>query len=122
MYLEMSEKLRLKLKIDIAGLHTKVHLKKKTTLPRQHGTGFSILKKIQNTFGNDRTYTLVLEPSSGLINIVNIYGPTLASEQHTKDHFYDELHYVVSGIPGYEKYLQGDFNARVGIDSNLWPV
>ena len=56
------------------------------------------------------------------MNILSVYAPTLCSSAETKDEFYEELESTIREIPATEHlYLLGDFNARVGADSNSWP-
>ncbi len=65
----------------------------------------------------------ILSPSSGPVNILSIYAPTLCSSAETKDNFYEELETTIKEIPTTEHlFLLGDFNARIGADHNSWPL
>jgi len=95
--------------------------------PRQHGVGFAVkntlLPSIQPpSGGSERILSLRLSTSSGPVNILSIYAPTLCSSSETKDQFYDELDAAISNIKASEQiYLLGDFNARVGSNYDAWP-
>ena len=53
---------------------------------------------------------------------ISAYGPTLAAEEEIKDQFYGSLHEALSRISSSDKLLLlGDFNARVGMNSEIWP-
>ncbi len=72
--------------------------------------------------GTPRILSLRLSTSSGPVNILSIYAPTLCSSAETKDKFYDELETTIKEIPTTEHlFLLGDFNARIGADHNSWP-
>ncbi len=72
--------------------------------------------------GTPRILSLHLSTSSGPVNILSIYAPTLCSSAETKDTFYDELETTIKEIPTTEHlFLLGDFNARIGADHNSWP-
>uniref|UniRef100_A0A803TFN5 Endonuclease/exonuclease/phosphatase domain-containing protein n=1 Tax=Anolis carolinensis TaxID=28377 RepID=A0A803TFN5_ANOCA len=50
------------------------------------------------------------------------YAPTLDADEDIKENFYCQLDTVLLEIPKEDKIiLLGDFNARVGRDSDLWP-
>lgn len=60
-------------------------------------------------------FSIQLSTSSGSVNILNIYSPTLCFSDETKDEFYKDLETTVSEIPDREHlYMLGDFNAGVG--------
>ena len=64
---------------------------------------------------------MCLQTRSGNVNIISAYAPTLDADSEVKDRFYDELSQVVSRIQSEEEMsLLGDFNARVGRDSDSW--
>ncbi|XP_062614292.1 uncharacterized protein LOC134276017 [Saccostrea cucullata] len=72
--------------------------------------------------GTPRILSLRLSTSSGHVNILSIYAPTLSSTVETKDTFYEALETTIREIPSTEQvYLLGDFNARVGTDQEAWP-
>ncbi|XP_062615832.1 uncharacterized protein LOC134277519 [Saccostrea cucullata] len=72
--------------------------------------------------GTPRILSLRLSTSSGHVNILSIYAPTLSSTVETKDTFYEVLETTIREIPTTEQvYLLGDLNARVGTDQEAWP-
>ena len=92
---------------------------------RLHGVGFavrnSLLSTIQPpTVGTERILSLRLSTSTGFVNIMSIYAPTLCFSPEAKDQFYEDLDAVVGMVPESEP-LFGDFNARVGGDHKSWP-
>lgn len=94
--------------------------------PRIHGVGFAIKNSLLQmiappTGGSERILSLTLSTSSGKVNILSIYAPTLCSPQETKDQFYENLDSEIRKIPVSEHIvLLGDFNARVGSDHDSW--
>ena len=53
--------------------------------------------------------------------ILSCYAPTLDSDDDQKDIFYEQLQRALSEIRKEDKIiLLGDFNARVGTDSEIW--
>ncbi|XP_076036407.1 uncharacterized protein LOC143022192 [Oratosquilla oratoria] len=53
--------------------------------------------------------------------LLSVYGPTLPSEEHIKDTFYNCLHETLQNIPPRDMILLlGDLNARVGSSHHLW--
>ena len=95
--------------------------------PRIHGVGLavknSLLPEIEPpSKGTPRILLLRLSSSSGPVNILSIYAPTLSSSVEAKDEFYEELESTIKAIPPTEElYLLGDFNARIGADHDSWP-
>ena len=72
--------------------------------------------------GTKRLLSLRLHTSTGLVNLISVYAPTLGATNDTKDEFYDQLDSYISRIPKEEHLvLLGDFNARVGADYDSWP-
>ena len=72
--------------------------------------------------GTERLLSLRLHTSTGLVNLISVYAPTLGATNDTKDEFYDQLDSFISRIPKEEQLiLLGDFNARVGADCDSWP-
>ena len=94
---------------------------------RIHGVGFAVRNSILTSVeppskGTPRILSLRLSTSSGLVNILSIYAPTLCSPAEAKDEFYEELENTVREIPETEHlFMLGDFNARTGDDYNSWP-
>ncbi|XP_071956845.1 craniofacial development protein 2-like [Antedon mediterranea] len=95
--------------------------------PRLHGVGFAVRNSLVASVeppskGTARILSLRLSTSSGTVNILSIYAPTLCSTPESKDEFYEELDSAIRGISDTEHlYLLGDFNARVGSDHYSWP-
>ncbi|XP_064115187.1 uncharacterized protein LOC135221312 [Macrobrachium nipponense] len=53
--------------------------------------------------------------------VISAYAPTLLAEDQTKELFYAALDTVLTAIPNEDKViLLGNFNARVGRDSDIW--
>jgi len=96
--------------------------------PRIHGVGFAIrstlLCRIPETpvAVSERLMTLRIPLiKDRFMTLISAYAPTLVSEDSAKDRFYDDLHAVLRSVPRSDKlFLLGDFNARVGADSELW--
>ena len=94
---------------------------------RLHGVGFAVRNSLLSSMeapskGTERIISLRFLCSSGSVNIICAYAPTLTSPPETKDAFYDQLDAKIKSIPlDEELYLLGDFNARVGSDRNSWP-
>ena len=60
---------------------------------------------------------------AGPVNLMSIYAPTLCSTPESQDQFYEELHAAISRIPKTEQlFLLEDFNARVDVDHEAWPI
>ena len=95
---------------------------------REHGVGFAVrntlLRSINTPIeGNERILSLQLHSSTGPVNLISAYAPTLTSAAEAKDKFYDDLSTAIEKIPEQEPLLiLGDFNARVGADHNSWPT
>lgn len=96
--------------------------------PRQHGVGFAVRNSLLPTTetptgGSERFLALRMKTSTGFVNFLSVYAPTLTSSPEAKDQFYEALEETVSQIPRSESlYLLGDFNARVGSDWQAWPT
>ncbi|KAK2158016.1 hypothetical protein NP493_1829g00003 [Ridgeia piscesae] len=55
--------------------------------------------------------------------IIIMYAPTMTNPDENKEAFYNQLACVLSGIPRTEQLLLiGDFNRRLGRDSDKWPL
>jgi len=95
---------------------------------RQSGVGFMITNNIAKklhalpTGHSDRIMSLRL-PLQGdkSATLVSVYSPTLQADSAVKEAFYGDLHTVITRIDPKDKLIiLGDFNARVGRDSQLW--
>ena len=65
--------------------------------------------------GTEMINSLRLNTMTGFTKLVCCYAPTLQATPEVKDLFYERLNYVIKDIPNTDdKYLIGDFNARVG--------
>lgn len=95
--------------------------------PRLHGVGFAVKNSllpmiVPPTGGSERILSLCLSTSSGMVNVISAYAPTLCSPQEMKDQFYEDLDNIINKIPETEHIiLLGDFNARVGAEHSSWP-
>ncbi|CAE1327771.1 unnamed protein product [Acanthosepion pharaonis] len=95
--------------------------------PRQHGVGFAVRNSLipaiePSTGGSERILTLRLSTSTGFVNVLCIYAPTLCATPEVRDQFYEALDETISRNPNTEGLcLRGDFNARVGADCDSWP-
>ena len=95
---------------------------------RELGVGFAVRNSLLSmieppTGGSERILTLRLSTSSGPVNIVTAYAPTLYSNPDVKDQFYNALDHTIGMLtPSEHIYLLGDFNARVGAEHNTWPT
>ena len=72
---------------------------------------------------NDRLMMLRL-PLKGKTNLtlISAYAPTMCYNQEQKEQFYQSLTQLLHSVPKDDKLLLlGDFNARVGRDSQSWP-
>ena len=84
----------------------------------------NIAKKLQAlpTGHSDRIMSLRL-PLQGdkSATLVSVYSPTLQADSAVKEAFYGDLHTVITRIDPKDKLIiLGDFNARVGRDSQPW--
>ena len=95
---------------------------------REHGVGFAVRSHLLQmitlpTEGTEMMLTLCLSSEQGTANILCIYAPTMSVSPETKDKFYEDLNTAVRNIPSNELLLLlRDFNARVGIDRDIWPT
>uniref|UniRef100_H2ZW08 Endonuclease/exonuclease/phosphatase domain-containing protein n=1 Tax=Latimeria chalumnae TaxID=7897 RepID=H2ZW08_LATCH len=95
---------------------------------RVHGVGFAIKNQIVSQMTeipagiNERFMTLRLQlANNSSATVISAYAPTLAAEEEQKEQFYADLDEILTIIPKEDKIiLLGDFNVRVGWDSNMW--
>uniref|UniRef100_H3BF20 Endonuclease/exonuclease/phosphatase domain-containing protein n=1 Tax=Latimeria chalumnae TaxID=7897 RepID=H3BF20_LATCH len=95
---------------------------------RVHGIGFAIKNQIASQMTefpagiNERLMTLCLQlANNSFATVISAYAPTLAAEEEQKEQFYADLDEILTIILKEDKIiLLGDFNARVGRDSNMW--
>ena len=91
---------------------------------RELGVGFAVRNSFLSmteppTGGSERIITLRLSTSSGPVNIVTAYAPTLYSNPDVKDQFYNCLDHTIGMLmPSEHIYLLCDFNARIGAEYN----
>ena len=97
--------------------------------PRSHGVGFAIRNTLLRKLGEQKPHGISPRLShmkiklqhNRVANLISAYAPTLDSSDETKDEFYEELGTLLCSIPLNQKIiLLGDFNARVGTDTNAW--
>ena len=97
---------------------------------REAGVGFAIKKDMVSALTemprpiSDRIMTMRLPlMKDNYATIVNVYAPTMANPDENKEAFYNELANTLRQIPQKDKLLlMGDFNARIGRDSDKWPL
>ena len=94
---------------------------------RREGVGIVLSKKMKNALicyspVSERIMTARLHSKHINISVTVVYAPTEDAESTIKDAFYRELNDVQSGLPTHDiKLVLGDFNARVGRDSDAHP-
>ena len=92
-----------------------------------HGVGFAVRNSLLSSIeppseGTARLLSLRLTTTSGPVNIMSVYAPTLSSSAEARDEFYEELENAIKKFPANEHlFLLGDFNARIGSDHASWP-
>ena len=95
---------------------------------RELGVSFAVRNSLLSMIeppngGSERILTFQLSTSSGPVNIVTAYAPTLYLNPDVKDQFYNILDHTIGMLtPSEHIYLLGDFNARVGAECNIWPT
>ncbi|CAH1249728.1 Hypp8672 [Branchiostoma lanceolatum] len=95
---------------------------------RLSGVGFmiqnTIAAKLENlpTGHSDRIMSMRLPlRKKQYITLFSVYAPTLQADPADKDKFYSDLRNLVRSTPADDKVIiLGDFNARVGRDSEAW--
>jgi hypothetical protein len=95
--------------------------------PRQAGVGFAIktphLKLLDSLPQaiNERLMTLRLHLTDGYVTIISAYAPTMSYSPEAKECFYEDLERAIRSTPHTDKLIVlGDFNARVGNNSEAW--
>ena len=94
---------------------------------RVHGVGFLVRNSllpliVMPSESSERMTCLSLPTSSGLVNIMRVYAPTICSSAEAKNELYDELETAIKRFLVREHlFLLGDFNARIGSDQKSWP-
>ena len=55
-------------------------------------------------------------------SLISVYSPTMNHPEEEKNQFYSQLSLLIESTPASDRlFLMGDFNARVGRESNIWP-
>lgn len=101
---------------------------KPSTEKRLSGVGFmmrnSIASKLETLpMGySDRIISLRLPlKSTQHLTLFSVYAPTLLADPADKDSFYSDMRRLLNNTPANDKVMiLGDFNARVGRDSEAW--
>ena len=112
---------------EVGGGYTLFWSGRKKEERREAGVGFAIKSHLVSKLSgfpkgiNDRLMALRL-PLSGKrhATVVSAYAPIMTNPDEVKDKFYDDLDSVISARPVQTNILLGDFNARVGIDHQIW--
>ena len=95
---------------------------------RLSGVGFMIKNNLASkletlpTGHSDRIISMRLPlRKEQFVTLFGIYAPTLQADPADKDKFYSDLRKLVRNTPANDKVvILGDFNARVGRDSEAW--
>jgi len=101
---------------------------KATDERRLSGVGFMMKTSIANRLHSlpvghsDRIMSLRLPiQDNKFATLISVYAPTLQADLTVKEAFYQELHDLLQRVDSNDKVLiLGDFNARVGQDSDVW--
>ena len=96
--------------------------------PRVHGVGLAIRNSIARCLtelpvGHSERLMSVRIPlaRSKHMTIISAYAPTLVADEDSKDEFYSALTLLLQGVSREDRLvLMGDFNARVGADTDVW--
>ncbi|XP_046986007.1 uncharacterized protein LOC124556011 [Schistocerca americana] len=94
--------------------------------PRLHDVGIAVKNTLLDctvppSGGTERIIALKIYSSSGTVNILNVYAPTLSSSMEEKDLFYYLHSDRIANVPSTETLcILGDLNARVGSDIDIW--
>ena len=109
-------------------MYTFFWIGKGTEDKRESGVGFAIRSKLVDSLPsspkgiNDRLMTLRI-PLQGnkYATLISAYAPTMTNPDSAKEKFYAELKEQIEKTPRADKLIiLGDFNARVGSDSETW--
>ena len=73
---------------------------------------------------SDKVITMRLPLSKdNFTTMISVYASTMTNPAENKESFYNQLASVLSGTPRTDKLLLiGYFNARIGRDSDKWPL
>ena len=75
----------------------------------------------QPLFVSPRLVSIRMRTRAGYITVISAYAPTLLGSDEDKDEFYQQLSDLLSSNPaGHDIALLGDFNARIGVDTDSW--
>lgn len=83
----------------------------------------SIASKLEHlpTGHSGRIICIRLPLYDKFLTLFSVYAPTLQAHPAEKGKFYADLHNLVQNVPANDKVIAlGDFNARVGRDSEAW--
>lgn len=83
----------------------------------------SIASKLEHlpTGHSGRIISFRLPLYDKFLTLFSVYAPTLQAHPAEKGKFYADLHNLVQNVPANDKVIAlGDFNARVGRDSEAW--
>lgn len=94
-----------------------------------HGVGFAIKNELVSRLHglplgtSERLMSLEYQlPDKTFVCVISAYAPTLDSDEHSKDVFYEQLENTIRQVPKHHRLIiLGDFNARVGKQDELWP-
>ena len=116
-------------RIDEVGTGYTFFLKGKAPGERHlHGVGFAVRTNLLSILNgkypngiNERLMTVDLHLDGCILTLISAYAPTLCGSDEDKEDFYDNLSSIIKNVPRTNKLLLlGDFNARVGTDSESW--
>lgn len=113
---------------EVGGGYTFYWKGKDATDHRLYGVGFAVKNELVKDMDNlpvgisERLMTLQINIGKNRkATLVSAYAPTLMADQEDKEQFYSALDDAVLQIPAADKVVVlGDFNARVGTDSETW--
>ena len=75
----------------------------------------------QPLFVSPRLVSIRMRTRAGYITVISAYAPTLLAFDEDKDEFFQQLSDLLSSNPaGHDIALLGDFNARIGADTDSW--
>ena len=113
---------------EVGSGYTYFWIGKSVNEKRESGVGFairtSLLSKLEEMpVGiNERIMSLRLRIDKGrFVTLFSVYAPTLNSAEESITSFYSQLRHALRSTPKDDKIiLMGDFNARVGMESDTW--